>query len=353
MVYLVAFLAAACVVLWATPLIREVGIRTRQLDIPDERKVHTQPMVRLGGVAIFLASFISWLLLWGTGEFSGLTTSQEYEIWGVTVGGLLFFLIGLADDLFRISAAVRLVLQSAVAAAAWGVGVRIDFVSLPGLGMLTFPWWLSLLITLLWLVGMVNAINWMDGLDGLAAGVSGIAAVALLVITLLMQRPAAAIIAATVAGGCLGFLRYNFNPAKIFMGDGGAYFLGFTLAATGVIGVAKVATTLAVLLPFCILAVPIVDMSTVILTRLRRGVSPFSPDTGHLHHRLIKAGLPHRLSVLFVYALTLWVGSFALTLAGLPAGGTFLAIATVIMGFTTWEVRRRIRWREQKQRDRS
>jgi len=344
MVYLVAFLSASYVVLWLTPVVREVGIRTGTVDLPSERKIHTQPMVRLGGVAIFVASLTSWLILWGAGEFSGLDPAQEYEIWGVTIGGLLFFLIGLADDLFQLSAMVRLLLQGIVAGAAWWVGVRIDFVTLPGLGILPFPWWLSLIITLLWLVGMVNALNWMDGLDGLAAGVAGIAAVVLLVISLLMQRPAAAIIAATIAGGCLGFLRYNFNPAKIFMGDGGAYFLGFTLAATGVIGVAKVATTLAVLLPFCILAVPIVDMSTVILNRLRRGASPFAADKEHLHHRLIRAGLPHRLSVLFVYALTLWVGSLALTLAGLPAGGTFLAIATGIMGFATWEVDRRIHW---------
>ncbi len=336
MTYLVAFLAAACVVLWATPTVKELGLRSGQVDLPNERKIHQQPMVRLGGVSIFAGNLTALLLLWSMGAFAGLGPEQEYEIWGVTVGGLLFFLIGLADDLFQLSAGTRLTLQLMVAAAAWGVGVRIEFIGLPGLGTLHLPLWISLGVTLLWLAGMANAINFIDGLDGLAAGVSGIAAVVMLIVTVLLDRPAAAMIAAALAGGSLGFLRYNFNPAQIFMGDGGAYFLGFTLAGIGVIGVAKVAATLAVLLPFCILAVPILDMSAVILERVRKGYSPFRPDKAHLHHRLLKAGLSQRFSVLFIYALTLWVGSLALALAGLPAGETYLAGASLIMGVVSW-----------------
>lgn len=336
MPYLVAFLAAACVVLWATPVVKAVGIRSGQLDFPDERKIHQQPMVRLGGVSIFFGNLVALLLLWGAGAFGGLRTEQEYEIWGVTIGGVLFFLIGLADDLFHLSPFSRLLMQFGVAAAAWGVGVRIEFVNLPGRGIWPFPVWLSLLITLLWLVGMANAINFMDGLDGLAAGVSGIAAVVMLIVTLLLDRPAAAMLAAALAGACLGFLRYNFNPAQIFMGDGGAYFLGFTLAGIGVIGVAKGVTTLAVALPFFILAVPILDMSTVILKRLARGKSPFHPDKGHLHHRLLKAGLSQRHSVLLIYAMTLWGGSLALALAGLPAGGTYLGGASLVLAGVAW-----------------
>ncbi|NJM00451.1 MAG: undecaprenyl/decaprenyl-phosphate alpha-N-acetylglucosaminyl 1-phosphate transferase [Synechococcaceae cyanobacterium SM2_3_2] len=340
MPYLVAFLAAACVVLWATPTVKAVGLRSGRVDLPDERKIHSKPMVRLGGVSIFAGNLVALLLLWGSGSFGGLRPEQEYELWGVTIGGVLFFLIGLADDLFKLSATVKLLLQFVVAAAAWGVGVRIEFVGLPILGLWQFPVVLSLVVTLLWLVGMANAINFMDGLDGLAAGVSGIAAVVMLVVTLLLDRPAAAMIAAALAGGSLGFLRYNFNPAQIFMGDGGAYFLGFTLAGIGVIGVAKVAATLAVILPFCILAVPILDMSTVILERLSLGQSPFQPDKRHLHHRLLKAGLSQRLSVMFIYALTLWVGSLALVLAGLPSGGTYLLGATLILAVIGFGARR-------------
>jgi UDP-GlcNAc:undecaprenyl-phosphate GlcNAc-1-phosphate transferase len=337
MAYLVAFLAAACIVLSMTPTIRAVGLRSGKVDQPNERKMHTRPMVRLGGVSIFLGTILALLLVWRTGAFGVMPTEKEYELWGVTIGGLLFFAIGLADDLFQLPASLRLGLQATVAIAAWWVGVSIEFITLPWLGTIVLPAPLSAILTLLWLVGLANAINWMDGLDGLAAGVSGIAAVILFIVTLLVEQPGAAMISAALAGGALGFLRFNFSPAQIFMGDGGAYFLGFTLAGIGAIGVAKGLTTLAILLPFCILAVPILDMSSVILTRLQRGHSPFCPDNRHLHHRLIRAGVPHRLTVLFIYALTLWVGSLALALSGLPAGGTYLAGASVVVLVAAWE----------------
>jgi UDP-GlcNAc:undecaprenyl-phosphate GlcNAc-1-phosphate transferase len=209
-------------------------------------------------------------------------------------------------------------------------------------GLVQLSDWLSLPITVIWLVGMANAINWIDGLDGLAAGVCGIAAVVMLVVCLFMQQPAAALIAAALAGGSLGFLRYNFNPAQIFMGDGGAYFMGFTLAGIGVIGLVKgvttVAITVAVVLPYIILAVPILDMSAVILARLRRGKSPFQADKRHLHHRLLQAGLSQRLAVLFIYSLTLWVGSLALAVTGMPSGVGYAIGATVLLSLTSWQV---------------
>ncbi len=339
--HLVAFLAAACVVLWTTPTVKAVGLRSGKFDQPSDRKMHTRPMVRLGGVSIFLGTIVALLLVWRAGAFGVLPTEKEYELWGVTVGGLLFFFIGLADDLFQLPASLRLVLQAMVATAAWKVGVSIEFLQLPHFGVLLLPTSVSLILTLMWLVGLANAINWMDGLDGLAAGVSGIAAVSLLIVTLLVDQPGAAMIAAALAGGSLGFLRYNFRPAQIFMGDGGAYFLGFSLAGIGIIGVAKGFTTLAILLPFCILAVPILDMSSVIFSRVCQGRSPFLADNRHLHHRLLRAGVPHRLTVLFIYSLTLWMGSLALVFTGLPAGGTFLAGASVIVGVATWEVWKR------------
>jgi UDP-GlcNAc:undecaprenyl-phosphate GlcNAc-1-phosphate transferase len=161
-----------------------------------------------------------------------------------------------------------------------------------------------------------------------------------MIVCLFMNQPAAAIIAAALAGGALGFLRYNFNPAQIFMGDGGAYFMGFTLAGVGVIGLVKSVTTVAVLLPFLILAVPILDMSAVILDRLRNGRSPFSADKRHLHHRLLKAGLPHRIVVLFIYVLTLWVGSLALAFSGIPSGLAYAIASTVLLSYTGWKVSR-------------
>ncbi len=339
--HLLAFIISATVVLILTPIVRKAGLASGRVDLPGDRKVHSQPMVRLGGVSIFFGVLIALLIIWASGGFIGtdglpLKPEAEYAVWGVTMGGLAFFLIGLIDDLFGLSAISRLIVQAAVASVAWKVGVSINFLTLPMIGITTLPDWVSLLVTIFWLVGMANAINWIDGLDGLAAGVSGIAAVLMLVVSLYMGQPAAALIAAALAGGAIAFLKYNFNPAQIFMGDGGAYFIGFTLAGVGVIGLVKSVTTVAVLLPSLILAVPILDMSTVILLRLRRGLSPFVADKRHLHHRLLNAGFSHRFTVLFIYALALWVGSLAVAFSGLRAGVPFVFASTALLSYTGW-----------------
>jgi UDP-GlcNAc:undecaprenyl-phosphate/decaprenyl-phosphate GlcNAc-1-phosphate transferase len=342
--HLAAFLISAVVVLLTTPTVRKIGLKSGRFDPPGGRKVHKHPMVRLGGVSIFAGTLIALLFVWSTGGFGVLPPDKEYEIWGVTLGGLAFFLIGLADDLVSLSPQLRLLLQSVVASFAWQAGVRIDFLSLPfHPDPVLLPLWLSLGLTVIWLVGMANAINWIDGLDGLAAGVSGIAAVIMLIVCLAMNQPAAGLVVAALAGGALGFLRYNFNPAQIFMGDGGAYFMGFTLAGVGVIGLVKSVTTLAVLLPTLILAVPIFDMSAVIFERLRKGKSPFTADKSHLHHRLLKAGLSHRLAVLFIYTLTLWAGSLALAFSRIPNGVAFAIATTALLSYAGWHVRRHAR----------
>lgn len=337
--HLIAFLVSMTVVLWCTPVVKTIGLKGGHVDRPDPRKVHRQPIVRIGGIAIFAGTTIALLIVWWLGGFGLLPPDKDAEIWGVTIGGIFFFFIGLADDLFNLSPSSRLLIQSIVATFAWWKGVKIDFLSIPHYGLIHIDqWWLSLPITIIWLVGMVNAINWIDGLDGLAAGVSGIAAVVMLIVSLFMQQPAAALIAAALAGGALGFLRYNFNPAQIFMGDGGAYFIGFLLAGVGVIGLAKTAAVTAVVLPYVILAVPIVDMSIVIISRVSKGKSPFLADKSHIHHRLIEAGVSQRLTVLFIYALTLWVGSFALVFSGIPSGGVYALGATLLLLYVGWQV---------------
>ncbi|MDF5718994.1 MAG: MraY family glycosyltransferase [Rhizonema sp. PD37] len=341
--HLIAFLVAAVVVLWTIPDVRNIGIKSGRVDKPGDRKVHQRPMVRLGGVSIFTGTIFSLMIVWCLGGFGHLSPEKEWQIWGVILGGIGFFLIGLADDLLNLSPFLRLFLQIVVAIGAWKAGVSIEFLSIPTMGMVDLNW-LSMPITVIWLVGMVNAINWIDGLDGLAAGVSGIASIVMLFVALFMHQPAAALIAAALGGASLGFLRYNFNPAQIFMGDGGSYFMGFTLAAVGIIGLVKTPAVTAILLPYLILAVPIVDMSAVILTRLRRGKSPFTADKSHLHHRLLHAGLSHRLTVLFIYSLTLWVGSLALAVAGIPSGITYACGATSLLSCTCWQV-----WKNSRQ----
>lgn len=342
--HLIAFLVSTVVVFWSTPVVRTIGLKSGRVDRPGERKIHHRPMVRLGGVSIFAGTLTALLIVWWLGGFGILPPDKEWEIWGVTLGGLAFFLIGLADDLFNLPALTRLLMQVVVAGFAWNVGVHIDFLTIPFVGLVQLPSWFSGPITVLWLVGMANAINWIDGLDGLAAGVSGIAAVVMLFVSLFMDQPAAALIAAALAGGSLAFLRYNFNPAEIFMGDGGAYYMGFTLAGVGVVGLVKTTAVTAVLLPYLILAVPILDMSAVIVSRLKNGLSPFRADKRHLHHRLLQAGLSQRLTVVFIYALTLWVGSLALVFSGIPSGRAYALGATMLLGYLSWRV-----WRNTRQ----
>jgi UDP-GlcNAc:undecaprenyl-phosphate GlcNAc-1-phosphate transferase len=346
--HLVAFLISAFVVLWSTPLVKKIGLKTGYVDLPDPRKVHKRPMVRLGGVAIFIGNVSAWLMIWISGGFQNLPLTATYELLGVTLGGLLFFLIGLLDDLFTLSPTLRLFMQVVVAVLAWYVGVSIDFFTIPFYGLVQLGW-LSLPFTVLWLVGMTNAMNFMDGLDGLAAGIAGIAAVIMLMVNIYLNQPIAAVLAAALAGGALGFLRYNFNPAQIFMGDGGAYFMGFTLAGLGIIGLVKSVTTVAVVLPFIILALPIIDTSTVVVTRISQGKSPFAADKRHLHHRLLQAGLPQRNIVLFLYAIAFWVGSLATTFAGLPGAKAYALGATGLLLYSSWQVWRRLRDKQDTQ----
>jgi UDP-GlcNAc:undecaprenyl-phosphate GlcNAc-1-phosphate transferase len=340
--HLIAFLLSVTVVLWTIPDVKTVGLKFGIVDRPNARKIHQSPVVRVGGVSIFIGTIVALLIVWRLGGFSQISPQREAEIWGVVLGSILYFMIGLADDLFNLSPISRLLMQITVAAGCWWMGVRIEFLSVPFDGLIKI-YWLSLPVTVIWLVGMANAINWIDGVDGLAAGVSGIAAVVMLVVTLFMDQPAAALIAAALAGSALGFLRYNFNPAQIFMGDGGAYFMGFTLAGVGVIGLVKGTAVTAVLLPYLILAVPIIDMSAVIFSRLCKGKSPFVADKSHLHHWLLKAGISQRLTVLFIYALTLWVGSLAMGFSNIPSGWGYAVGATLLLAYIGWQV-----WRNTK-----
>ena len=337
--HLIAFLISVTVVLWTIPDVKTVALKFGIVDKPNARKIHKAPVARVGGVSIFTGTIIALLIVWRLGGFTTIPVEQQGELWGLILGSVLFFCIGFADDLLNLSPFSRLLMQIVVATMSWVMGVRIDFLSIPFSNLIQTDF-LSLPITVIWLVGMANAINWIDGVDGLAAGVSGIAAVVMLIVTLFMDQPAAAVVAAALAGSALGFLRYNFNPAQIFMGDGGAYFMGFTLAGVGVIGLVKTTAITAVLLPYLILAVPILDMSAVILSRISKGKSPFIADKSHLHHWLLNAGISQRLTVLFIYALTLWVGSLAIGFSNIPSGWGYAIAATALLSYIGWQVYR-------------
>ena len=233
-----------------------------------------------------------------------------------------------------------------MASAIWSQGVRIGAIDLPWLSStgsaIHLSDGLSLLATVIWLVGITNAINWLDGLDGLAAGVAGIAAIGLVSVSFSLHQVAAGFLAAALAGCSLGFLRHNSNPARIFMGDGGSYFLGFTLASISIVGPAKGLTTVSLLLPLLILSLPLADMSAVIMGRLREGRSPFYPDRRHLHHRLLRAGFSHRRTVLLIYVFTQWLASIALVVANAEMRFLWLALATAILVATVVVSRRQL-----------
>ncbi|MEM9089109.1 MAG: undecaprenyl/decaprenyl-phosphate alpha-N-acetylglucosaminyl 1-phosphate transferase [Cyanobacteria bacterium P01_F01_bin.53] len=281
--------------------------------------MHQQPMVRLGGMAIWVATLLPIVCFWCVSmatPFQDLFSPEDLStLLLILLGGSGFFLIGLADDVFELSPFNRLWMQAAIAAALWWCGLRIEAVMLPG--MAPFPLgWVSLPVTIVWLAGVVNAINWMDGLDGLAAGVASIGTGILVMLAIVMAQPVPALVGAALLGSLVGFLYYNYNPADIFMGDGGSYFIGFLLASLCIVGPQRLDDSFATLLPLMILAVPLGDMTWVILARLYRKKSPFYADNRHLHHRLLQMDFTHRATVWVMYGLTLATGCLTFVVSG-------------------------------------
>lgn len=327
---LVAWLATDLLI----PFVTKAAYALGRVDEPDARKVHTVPIPRLGGIAIFLGFCIAVatieLLTPGplfprTGPFMGLL-----------IGAGLIFLLGIADDLKPLPAKFKFLVQIGAAVVAVYLGVRIEVLSNPFGGMFILPIWMAYGLTVFWLVGITNTINLIDGLDGLAGGVSLIAAATTALIAIQTKQPALALLALALAGATIGFLRYNWNPAKIFMGDSGSLFLGFTLAAISVVGLLKVAATAALLVPVLILGVPIFDTAFAIVRRALQRRPIFSPDRGHLHHRLLGLGFSQRRAVLIIYAICLILGGTALTLFGIREGAVVLvtAVGILVWGFS-------------------
>lgn len=326
---LTAYLTAAVAVVASTPVVKAIGLATGRVDLPGERKIHSQPIVRIGGIALFAGTLVATLVaLVLTPDTHPLYLASPFI--GLGLGAAGFFAIGLADDFFSLSPLPRLFLQLAIASATWWGGVQI---ALPSLPFVPDSWQgaASWLVTTIWLAGMANAVNWIDGMDGLAAGVTSLGAVTLAIVAYADGQTTVAAIAAALAGATLGFLRYNFNPASIFMGDGGAYFLGFTSGAIAVLTCGQAPALSSLLLPFLILAVPIGDMIYVIVARMSAGRSPFYADSRHLHHRLLQGGATQRLTALFIYTLAAFGGSVALLCAGVPYSWQYLLGASLLL----------------------
>lgn len=330
----IAPMIAVAITLGLTPLIQRWGLQWGCVDQPGKRKVHQQPIVRVGGIAIFAGTCLTIVMALLSGSPANSSVTEHLPILGILLGGAGFFLIGLADDVFQLSPFLRLFLQGIVACLSWALGVRVEVLPVPFVGTISTGV-LSLPLTFLWLAGMANAINWIDGLDGLAGGVSAIAAITFSVICWQMQNPFLAIVALALAGSLVGFLRYNINPARIFMGDGGSYFIGFMLAAIGAMNLTPAATLTQAALPFWVLAVPMADMVRVIVSRLKEGKSPFFADQRHLHHKLLRVNLSAPSSVQLIWCLAAWFGSWAGMTTAMPYSAIALLCTSCLLMLTS------------------
>ena len=303
------------------PIIKGFGERYNINDIPDNRKLHTRAIVRLGGVPIFIGFFCGLLSISLTGNFNlfSFGNISSYGKIMLFTGAAIFFL-GLFDDLFKLSPKFRLGFQFLVAAIAWFNNLRINSVNLDfissDLNNVQIPVFISFFITIIWIAGIINAINWMDGADGLAIGLLIIASIAFFIIELPNNSLYLSCILSSLIGAALAFLRFNYHPAKIIMGDSGSYFLGFNLSIVSFISSADSSTPFDVRVVFLIMFIPIADMVYVILRRIMNGKVPLYPDKTHLHHRLLESGLNQRETVNIIWSLSALFAVIALVIDG-------------------------------------
>jgi UDP-GlcNAc:undecaprenyl-phosphate GlcNAc-1-phosphate transferase len=321
---ILALLFAGLTVWFLTPQVKRLAFRVKAIDRPGTRKVHQKAMPRLGGVAIY-AGFVCAVIL---------ALPLNLPLIGLLTGLTIILLVGIIDDIKTISPVLKLAGQIAAAGCAVGFGVTVDFVTNPFNGHIMPLGWISIPFTILWIVGVTNALNLIDGLDGLASGVAGIAALTMTAIALTQWKVFGAagqqevimltlILAITV----FSFLRFNFYPAQIFLGDSGAMLLGFALSSMAVISLTKSVTTISVLLPLVILGIPILDTSSAVIRRLNQRRPIFQADKEHLHHQLLARGLTHRQTVLVMYGVSVVLGGSAVLLNILASDQALLCLA--------------------------
>jgi UDP-GlcNAc:undecaprenyl-phosphate GlcNAc-1-phosphate transferase len=320
--YVLITLGASFLVSFAsTPLVKQFAKRIGAMDVPkDDRRMHNIPIARIGGLAIFLGFIVGVLLF----------VKVDTELRGILLGSVIIVVLALIDDLINLPALLKFVVQIAAALVAVGHGVVIEVISNPNI-FSDNPWLklgvFSIPVTVIWIVAITNAVNFIDGLDGLAVGVSSISALSMLIIALLVAEPEIAIIMAALAGACIGFMPYNLNPAKIFMGDTGATFIGYILATISIQGLFKFYAIMSFAVPFLILALPIFDISFAFFRRLLAGRNPMKPDRGHVHHRLIDMGFNQKQAVAIMYTLS---GILGLTAVVLTASGELRAMLFIL-----------------------
>jgi UDP-GlcNAc:undecaprenyl-phosphate GlcNAc-1-phosphate transferase len=329
---------ALLVVALLTPAVGGMARLLGVVDRPDGRRLNRRPVPRLGGLAIFLGILVPAL------AFLDLTA----EIRGILLGASVACVVGAIDDFTGLSPPAKLGGQVLAAAIPTAFGVWIDHFTFPFVGVVDLSAWIGVPLTVIWIVAVMNMVNFLDGMDGLAAGVCAISGVTFSVLALSLGKVDAAILSAVVAGACIGFLRHNFFPARIFMGDSGALVLGFTLATVSIAGLLKTASTIVLFLPLVVLAVPIIDTSFVVAKRLKYRRPIHGADRSHLHHRFVNIGFSQRRAAVTMWAWTATLGAAALATRFVPfrEGGEWhpwetlavVGIALVALAFSLYVV---------------
>lgn len=321
-IFIISLLSAFVIAFITVPFAIRLAYKIGAIDQPDKRKVHVQAMPRLGGLAIFLAFIITIAFI---ANLSG-------PFRGIIYGAIIIFTVGLLDDIFQLSAWVKLAGQLVAAGVAIYCGVIVHFVTNPFDGLLILGS-LSIPVTFLWIVGITNAINLIDGLDGLAAGVSAIAAVTMGILALIQGQIEVSAAAFILVAALLGFLPFNFHPARTFMGDCGSNLLGFLLGCLAIMGTAKSAAIISLFVPIVILGIPIFDTFFAIVRRINNHTPIFQPDKAHLHHRLMALGMSHRRCVLVIYSISGLFAGIAIILSFVtsPKAMLFLALLLVLI----------------------
>lgn len=327
--YSAIFIIALVVSYLATWPIKFLALRFKAVDYPSERKVHTEPIPRLGGVAIFIGflAAVTFQFVYQRAYPSDIARLRfSPELQGVLLGAGLILIIGILDDIFELQPLAKLSGQVAAAAILVIYGVKMEFIGNPVSGGLIYLGSVGIVLTIIWVVAFTNIINFIDGLDGLAAGISAIAAFSFAFFAWETGQIGTAIVALAIAGSSLGFLRHNFNPAKIFMGDSGSMFLGFIFGAITVDGVMKSIAAIALLAPLIIMGVPILDGALAVLRRYLSGQPVTQADSDHLHHRLLRRGFSQRQAVVIIYLWSIALSAFGLTLRVSPSTQKYLII---------------------------
>ncbi|MGI6549690.1 MAG: glycosyltransferase family 4 protein [Syntrophomonadales bacterium] len=318
-VYALSVIIAFIVAYLLMPLVAKLAFRIGAIDQPSARKVHSKPMPRLGGTGIFVAFVVVVLA----------TQDLDRSLMGILLGAAVIFLVGVLDDIYRLSPWTKLAAQISAALIVVYFGVRVHVMTNPfdgvfQLGVLSIP------LTLLWVIGITNAVNLIDGLDGLAGGVCAIAAITIGVVAWKGDQMVVAYMALVLAGAIAGFLPHNFHPARIFMGDSGSMFLGFVLACLSVSGLAKGATLISLCIPVIILGIPVFDTLFAIIRRVNNQAPIFGADKAHLHHRLMDMGLSHQGSVIIIYIVSALLGAAAVVMTYVSSPKALLILAVVL-----------------------